>query len=294
MKISRNVFGIALALLAVMVMFGVACGQQPPPVTPSTPSGNQSPEISSLTANPPGVSCGGSSMVKCIATDPDGDAVYYSWSASGGDISGSGDTVTWIAPNESGNYNITVVVSDDKGGETTSSVMISVSAAGGTITFTPVAGETGTVASDGDRDTSRTIAGDDDQDIGYHAFWSFDISSLAGKKIQNATLRLTTKNIVGDPFSSVMGLGGLRFWRVTYSDKLPKFAYIGTNLITVPLYSKPPTTIDVTQDVINATVAASPRFQVEALFQHKVTDGDLTAEFIEWSEVVLEVTYSEK
>ncbi|UCH51818.1 MAG: PKD domain-containing protein [Chloroflexota bacterium] len=294
MKISGNAFGVALVLLAVVAMLGVACGQQPPPVTSPTPSGNQLPEISSLTANPPGVSYGGSTTIKCIASDPNGDAVTYSWSASGGNISGSGDTVTWIAPNQSGNYDIMVAVSDDKGGETTGSVMVVVSAAGGTITFTPVTEETGTVGSDGDRDTSRTIAGDDDQDIGYHAFWSFDISSLAGKKIQNATLRLTTKNIVGDPFSSVTGLGGLRFWRVTYSDKLPQFAYIGTNLITVPLYSKPPTTIEVTQDVINATVAASPRFQVEALFQHKVTDGDLTAEFIEWSEVVLEVTYSEK
>lgn len=261
---------------------------------PVTVGANQSPAISELVANPSGILYGGSTTLTCMATDPDGDVVRYSWSASEGSITGVGNRVTWVAPNKGGNYNITVVVSDGKGGESRSDVMVTVSAAVRSTILTSVAEETGTVDSGGDKDNSRTMAGDDDKDIGYHAFWSFDIWSLAGKNIQNATLRFTTKSIVGDPFSSTTGLGGLRFWKVTYGDKLPKFSFTGTNLITVPLQTRQPTSLDITQEIANSAAAASTRFQVEALFQNKVTNGNHVAEFIEWSEVVLEVTYSEK
>jgi hypothetical protein len=260
---------------------------------PVTVGANQSPAISELVANPSGILYGGSTTLTCMATDPDGDVVRYSWSASEGSITGVGNRVTWIAPNKGGNYNITVVVSDGKGGESRSDVMVTVSAAVRSTTLTPVAEETGTVDSGGDKDNSRTMAGDDDKDIGYHAFWSFDVWSLAGKNIQNATLRLSTRSIVGDPFSSVTGLAGLRFWKVSYGDKLPKFAFTGSNLINVTLQTRQPTSLDVTQEIANSAAAASTRFQVEALFM-KTTNGNHVAEFIEWSDAVLEVTYSEK
>jgi hypothetical protein len=260
---------------------------------PVTVGANQSPAISELVANPSGILYGGSTTLTCMATDPDGDVVRYSWSASEGSITGVGNRVTWIAPNKGGNYNITVVVSDGKGGESRSDVMVTVSAAVRSTTLTPVAEETGTVDSGGDKDNSRTMAGDDDKDIGYHAFWSFDVWSLAGKNIQNATLRLSTRSIVGDPFSSVTGLAGLRFWKVSYGDKLPKFAFTGSNLINVTLQTRQPTSLDVTQEIANVAAAASTRFQVEALFM-KTTNGNHVAEFIEWSDAVLEVTYSER
>ena len=55
----------------------------------------------------------------------------------------------------------------------------------------------------------------------------------------------------------------------------------------------PPSVIDVTPEIAFLAAAAATRFQVEALF-NKVTNGNHVAEWIEWSEVVLEVTYSEK
>ena len=257
-----------------------------------TVGANQSPQISSLVASPSGVLYGGSTTLTCIATDPDGDVVRYSWSASEGSITGVGNKVTWIAPNKGGNYNITVIVSDGKGGETTGNVMVTVSAAVRTVTITPVAEETGTV-SKVDKDNSRTMAGDDDKDIGYCAFWSYDVWSLAGKNIQNASLKFTTRSVVGDPFPSTTGLGGLRMWKVTYGDRLPGFAYTGSNLIAVPLQTSPPIVLDITQEIANVAAAAVTRFQVEALFMNG-TNGNHVAEFIEWSEVVLEVTYSER
>jgi hypothetical protein len=293
MNIFKRGLGIALVVLAVVAMLAGACG--PREVSPA-PNGNQPPEISSLTANPSGVSYGGSTTISCIATDPDGDVIDYSWSASGGDISGDGDTVTWVAPNKGGNFYITVIVSDSKDGEAEGSVMVAVSAAVSTVTITPVAEETGTVRSDGATDNSRTWAGDDEQDRGYCAFWSFDIRDLVGQKIQSASLKFTTKDVVGDPFSSTTGLGELRLWKVRYSDELPGFRYTGSNLINTPAQNAPPTLLDVTQEIANAAAAPVPgtRFQVEALFHNRVTNGNHVAQFIEWSNVVLEVTYSEK
>jgi hypothetical protein len=260
---------------------------------PITVGANQSPIISSLSPSPSSILYGGSAVLTCIASDPDGDVVRYSWSASEGSITGVGNKVTWIAPNKGGNYNITVIISDGKGGETRGSVMVTVAATTSTVTLSPVAQETGTVDSGGDKDNSRTLAGDDDKDIGYCAFWSYDVFSLAGKNIQNATLRLSTRSIVGDPFSSVTGLAGLRLWKVTYGDKLPSFAYTGSNLIKVPVQTSAPASIDVTQEVANVAAAALTRFQVEALFL-KTTNGNHVAEFVEWADAVLEVTYSER
>ncbi len=260
---------------------------------PITVGANQSPIISDLSASPSGVLYGQTAMLTCIANDPDGDVLSYNWSASAGSISGVGNKVTWIAPSKSGSFNITVLVSDGKGGQTQGNVMVTVAAATNVTTLTPIAAETGTVASNGDRDTSRTRAGDDDKNIGYYAFWSFDTFGLAGKDIQNATLKLTTRTVVGDPFSRPPNLGGLRFWKVTYGDKLPNPRYSGSNLINVPIQTKPPTSLDVTQEIENIAAGAINRFQVEALFPDLATNGDGVAQFIEWSDAVLEVTYSE-
>jgi len=259
-----------------------------------TVGANQPPQISSLVANPSNILYANSTTITCIASDPDGDVVRYSWSASEGSISGVGEKVTWVAPNKGGNFNITVIVSDGKGGETTGNVMVTVSAATRTITINVVDQETGTVDSDGDKDYSRTMAGDDADNVGYCAFWSYDIWSLLGNDIQNATLKFTTRSVANDPFSQTTGLKGLRLWEVKYGDKLPEFWHTGTKLDHAQLLTKPPTVIDVTPEINRLVQAAATRFQVEALFQYVRSDGDNVAEWIEWSEVVLEVTYSEK
>ncbi|HIE16823.1 MAG TPA: PKD domain-containing protein [Dehalococcoidia bacterium] len=254
---------------------------------------NQPPVISSLAATSSVVVRGGSTIITCTASDPDGDEVSYSWSTSGGSITGVGNKVTWMAPDKAGNFNITVIVSDGKGGETIGNVVVVVSAVTRTVTINPVAQESGTVDSTGDKDTSRTIAGDDEKNAGYCAFWSFDVWSLAGKKIENASLKFTTSTVVGNPFPATTGLGGLWLWKVTYGDKLPKFHYTGSKLYHSPLMYKPPAVIDVTPEIASVTAAAITRFQVEALF-NRVSNGNNVAEWIEWSEVVLEVTYSER
>ncbi len=88
--------------------------------------GNESPIIKSLVANADWTTPSGSLNVTCNATDPDGDVLSYVWTASGGNISGTGAAVNWTAPQEVGTYNITVVVKDGYGGEDTRFVPLSV------------------------------------------------------------------------------------------------------------------------------------------------------------------------
>jgi hypothetical protein len=83
--------------------------------------------VSSLVAVPERVLPSGSCQIICTASDRDGDELSYNWSASGGGISGEGDTITWTAPPSIGSYDVTVTVTDGRGGETVSQVTIIVS-----------------------------------------------------------------------------------------------------------------------------------------------------------------------
>jgi hypothetical protein len=64
--------------------------------------------------------------VTCNATDPDGDELTYEWTATAGNISGTGSAANWTAPQEVGIYDITVVVKDSHGDSSTDSLHISV------------------------------------------------------------------------------------------------------------------------------------------------------------------------
>lgn len=57
------------------------------------------------------------STLLCAATDPDGNPLTYTWSAEKGIINGEGQKVGWLPPGEVGEYEITVKVSNGKGGE---------------------------------------------------------------------------------------------------------------------------------------------------------------------------------
>ncbi|MGD9118946.1 MAG: DNRLRE domain-containing protein [Dehalococcoidia bacterium] len=74
---------------------------------------NKPPTIASLTPSATEVARGESCTVSCTASDENADDVLtYAWSATGGSVSGTGDTITWMAPTTTGSYTITVTVSD--------------------------------------------------------------------------------------------------------------------------------------------------------------------------------------
>ncbi len=90
---------------------------------------NHLPTITALESEAPGwIAPLGSLQVTCNASDPDaGDVLSYNWSANGGNITGTGSEVIWTAPEEVGMYDITVVVDDGHGGETTGSIALTAS-----------------------------------------------------------------------------------------------------------------------------------------------------------------------
>jgi hypothetical protein len=85
-------------------------------LTPNSP-----PVIEDLSTDCPRVKPGGHGTITCVASDPDGDELTYTWKAERGAISGEGPEVVWTAPSEYGLYLITVTVSDGRGGEVSSS-----------------------------------------------------------------------------------------------------------------------------------------------------------------------------
>ena len=89
---------------------------------------NHRPAITSLEAEPERVIPSGSCQIVCTASDRDGDELSYNWSASRGEISGEGATVNWTAPLSVGSYDVTVTVTDGRGGEVMNQVTITVRA----------------------------------------------------------------------------------------------------------------------------------------------------------------------
>jgi len=74
------------------------------------------PPTASCVIQPTSIKQDDTATVRISAVDPDGDPLTYSWSASGGKVTGTGDTATFdatgIAPGE---YTVTGTVTDDHG-----------------------------------------------------------------------------------------------------------------------------------------------------------------------------------
>jgi outer membrane protein OmpA-like peptidoglycan-associated protein len=74
------------------------------------------------------VASGGSIELRAKASDPDGDKLSYSWTATGGSVSGTGVTATFNATDvKAGSYTVTVAVTDGRGGKASCSMTVNVS-----------------------------------------------------------------------------------------------------------------------------------------------------------------------
>ena len=113
----RKRYLIILVVVAIAVLLAVLLDTMP---------ANHRPAITSLQAEPERVLPLGSCQIVCTASDRDGDELSYNWSASEGEISGEGATVTWTAPRFVGSHNVTVTVTDGHGGEVMKQVTIKV------------------------------------------------------------------------------------------------------------------------------------------------------------------------
>ena len=87
---------------------------------------NRAPTIIDLAANAGWTLPSGTVQLTCTASDPDGDDLTYQWMAGAGDISGTGASANWTAPEEVGLYYITVVVKDSHGASDTRTLPLTV------------------------------------------------------------------------------------------------------------------------------------------------------------------------
>jgi hypothetical protein len=108
----KKTLPLFVVLAIIIAIAGTSCKKE---------ASNGSPVITSVLVNPGSISANGSVSVTVTATDPNGDALTYSYSPNGGAISGSGPAVSWTAPSTEGSYSVNVTVSDGKGGTATMS-----------------------------------------------------------------------------------------------------------------------------------------------------------------------------
>jgi hypothetical protein len=117
---------VSVVTLGILLVLMAGCGgggtptsaSSPPPSSSSTvqPVGeNHSPVIDSIISEYTQIERGKSGKIRCIASDPDGDTLTYSWEVDRGSISGSGALVTYNAPESYVDAQITVAVSDSRG-----------------------------------------------------------------------------------------------------------------------------------------------------------------------------------
>ena len=98
----------------------------PPPPTPAPPAApaNRPPTVVAR-CEPCTVEVGKASTVTADATDPDGDTLSYKWSAPAGSLTNATARQTpWTCPAQEGPVQLTVQVSDGKGGTASANVTI--------------------------------------------------------------------------------------------------------------------------------------------------------------------------
>ena len=118
--------------LGLLVRIGYHPGVRvyvPPPPPPPPPPANRPPRVT-LACDPCEIMVGEQSQLRADASDPDGDALEYRWSAPAGEFQGEVNRATrpWQAPDEAGRVPVTVTVDDGRGGTASDTVTIDVSA----------------------------------------------------------------------------------------------------------------------------------------------------------------------
>lgn len=100
-----------------------SCAQPNP--TESNSAGNSSPEINSISIDPVFITVGTTTKITVDATDPEGDALTYSWTVALGDIIGNGAEVRYTAAYCCVGINtIHLEVKDSRGAVVTESIEI--------------------------------------------------------------------------------------------------------------------------------------------------------------------------
>ena len=81
--------------------------------------------ISTIVKTPITIKSWSTTAIECFAEDPDGDTLSYKWLSDKGGLDGEGANIQYITKS-SGEYTVTVIVSDGKGRQTTEKIFFHV------------------------------------------------------------------------------------------------------------------------------------------------------------------------
>ena len=124
-KITRpGKYFIVAIMVAVLFTACAPPAVKPKPVSPPPPGISQ-PEIMNIIGAPEW-NPGKENTLFCAARDPDGNPLTYTWTAENGTIKGDGQKVTWLPPDTTGDYEISVKVDNGQGGQASLSKKFSV------------------------------------------------------------------------------------------------------------------------------------------------------------------------
>ncbi|MBN1691344.1 MAG: thioredoxin fold domain-containing protein [Dehalococcoidia bacterium] len=116
-----------ISIAALIAVAFISCSQAPVATTQvgNTPA-NSKPVIENV-SYVHDVDSKSAIEISCQAGDRDGDLLSYEWLAQAGYLKGEGATVNWTAPDNDGEYTITIRVNDGRGGTASRSIVIKVS-----------------------------------------------------------------------------------------------------------------------------------------------------------------------
>jgi hypothetical protein len=193
--------------------------------------GNSAPVIDSLKASQPFAGWGEQVTITCYAHDNDGDPISYSWQAlDGGTIDGSGRTVGFTVPQDSGfSHRVVVTVSDNyaMGGRDTLSIETVQIPTAGLVAYYPFNGNANDESGNGNNGTVHGAALTSDRFSGTNRAYSFNGTSDYIEVSSSSQLNIVTNLTI----SSWIYCNGLNF----LGGIISKYQHGGTNGYTLRL-----------------------------------------------------------
>jgi hypothetical protein len=185
----------------------------PPPNQPPTVSVSSS-SASILLECPPGTSspsCTASASrtvdLTANATDPDNDTLLYTWSVTGGRLTGEGRGVSWdLSGVNPGTYTATVDVNDGNGHTANGSTTVSVAVCTGCVPPCPTVSVS--CPSDVDQGSPITYTASVSGDMNVTYNWSVSAGTISGGQ-GTSSITVDTANLGGQTVTATVELGGL-------------------------------------------------------------------------------------
>ena len=219
--------------------------------------------------------------ISADVVDLDGDDLIYSWSVSGGSLEeASINPAKWNTPDDPGDYTISVSVTDGAGNTSEASMSayvgtIAVDQEPVNINLPRKEDEGGYIEFGGGTFTGGDIySGDSDSNKPSSGFISFDISGLAGKTVDSASLTFSNASVSGDPLSFFEAL-----WINVLDWGAEPISQNDFSLSGIPIasYNTPNITCNVSklvEELQKAINAGKSRFQIRIHFSGPYTDDD--------------------